>query len=394
MKRIITTVGTSIFSNYDNERKDMRDHLNGIKGKRHSRWQENQERIEEIRKAVSRWMAGNQNASAEISSTWKLKEQFAENCEVHLLCSDTIESRLAAEMVQKYFNTQGEIPVFFDPDDDVIKGLQVLDAHTFAQEGMVNLVKRFNVLALECGEFFTDDLVLNITGGYKGTIPYLTLLGQVYNIPIYYLFEDTHELLKIPQAPVDISWGLFAKYSELFKELAKGVEESWENYKRLHAVEDDFSSCVEEIKDDGSAMIALNAVGMIFWQRYQSFFLVYMPRGGKYWSEEKTRKKELLQSLQRLCKKLEDLRDRGVVLELYNDKELSHTRIRDTFVFKDCSGRFRIQYKPEGENLKIYNYFYIQDNSTDKLYSKWMEEQYDSLKEGKFDQVPLQKPRS
>ncbi|KLU60943.1 CRISPR-associated protein [Peptococcaceae bacterium CEB3] len=393
MKRIITTVGTSLFTNYDAERKDMKDHLAKLKGMRHSRWKENQERIDLVRKAVAHWMSGKRSASAEISSILKLKEQFAEVGEVRFLCSDTIESRLAAELVQEYFTLQEGVKVLFDAAADVIRGLQVEDARVFAQEGIINLVKRFGALAGEYGEFFTGDLLLNITGGYKGTIPYLTLLGQVYNIPIYYLFEDTDALLKIPQAPVDIYWGLFAKYSELFKELEKGVEVSWDDYKRFHAIEDDFSSCIEEISENGTGLIALNAVGMMFWQRFQSFFVVYLPRGGKYWDEEKTRKKELQQSLQRLYKRLKDLGDNGIALESYQDEELIHAKVKDSFVFKDSSGRFRIQYKPSGESLKVYNYFYIDDNSIDKLYSKRMEEQYDDLKRAKFDPIVLQKPR-
>ena len=394
MKRMITTVGTSLFANYDNERKDIRDHLAGIKGKRYSRWPENQERIELIRKAVTRWMSGNKNASAEISSILKLKDLLREDFEVHLLCSDTIESALAAEMIAEYFarDTHGGIEVHFDAKVDVIKGLQVNDARAFAQDGMINLVKRFVALAGEYGEF-TGDLVLNITGGHKGTIPYLTLLGQIYNVPIYYLFEDTDVLLKIPQAPIDIDWGSFAKYSASFKEVEKGVEDNWEHYKRVHSIEDDFSSCVEEIDADGTAMIALNAVGMMFWQRFQSFFVVYLPRGGKYWDEEKTKKKELQQSLQRLYKRLKDLRDNGVSLDTYTSDELDHVRIKDTFTFKDSSGRFRIQFKPEGEALIIYNYFYIKDAASDKLYSKWMTDQYDNLKESELDPVVLQKPR-
>lgn len=393
MKRMITTVGTSLFSNYNEERKDMKDHLAGIQRKRYSRWLDNQERIELIREAVTRWMAGNNNASAEISSILKLREQLREVLEVHLLCSDTIESALAAERIAEYFANDAHpgIQVHFDAKVDVIKGLQVEDANSFAQDGMINLVKRFGALAGEYGEY-TDDLVLNITGGYKGTIPYLTLLAQVYNVPIYYLFEDTDVVLKIPQAPVDIDWGSFAKYSAYFRELEEGVEDSWENYKRIHAIGDDFSSCVEEINTDGTSMIALNAVGMMFWQRFQSFFVVFFPRGGKYWDEEKTRKRELQKSLQRLYKKLKDLRENGISLETYKNEELVHTRIKESFVFKDSSGRFRIQYKPEGDTLIIYNYFYIQDNASDDLYSKWMTDQYDDLKESKLDPVVLNKP--
>ena len=118
--------------------------------------------------------------------TLKLKEKFG-GIKVHFMATDTILSSLSAEIVAKYLGNK-KIETNFDKERDVIRDLQIEDAKEFEKNGLVNLVDRVYRII---NEQYYENIILNITGGYKAIIPYMTIMGQVNNIPIYYIFEDT-----------------------------------------------------------------------------------------------------------------------------------------------------------------------------------------------------------
>jgi hypothetical protein len=53
-----------------------------------------------------------------------------------------------------------------------------------------------------------NDFILNISGGYKSIIPILTLIGQLYNCDLNYIYEDSEEIIQIKKLPInfDISF--------------------------------------------------------------------------------------------------------------------------------------------------------------------------------------------
>jgi len=111
--------------------------------------------------------------------------------------------------------------------DAVIKGLQVKNRDEFVRTGMVNLLNRIFRISND----FWDNIIINITAGYKATIPYLTVLAQINKCPIYYIFEDTDALVKIPNIPLNIDWNIFNKNEDWFFNLeSNGVIQ----FKRRH----------------------------------------------------------------------------------------------------------------------------------------------------------------
>ena len=58
---------------------------------------------------------------------------------------------------------------------------------------------------------------MNISGGYKAVIPVLTLLAQLEEIIIYYIYEDSTELIEIGNLPINFDWGIIEKYVEIIK---------------------------------------------------------------------------------------------------------------------------------------------------------------------------------
>jgi len=47
------------------------------------------------------------------------------------------------------------------------------------------------------------------TGGFKAQIAYSTLLGVLFNIPVYYIHEDFSELVELPSLPIHFDFSAF-----------------------------------------------------------------------------------------------------------------------------------------------------------------------------------------
>jgi putative CRISPR-associated protein (TIGR02619 family) len=272
MKTIITTVGTSIFTNYQKKRDDLNDKIKDLELKSYGNWDDWKDDIEIIRKTIDEWL-NNNDASAEIKSILKLKEGYSD-VSVYLIATDTILSALAAEIVGEYLK-QKNIEVLFDKSKDIIKELQVKDRNKFVKVGLSNLIKRLKSLM---GESY-EDMIFNITGGYKALIPFMTLMGQIYNIPICYIFEETDELIELPQAPVDFDFSVIEENYIAFQSLGKNQLPSSEEFERNFGT-DVFNklkneNLVEEIDEDEK--VNLTPLGIMLVKRYEELF-----NSGKY----------------------------------------------------------------------------------------------------------------
>jgi len=274
MKKIITPVGTSLFENYiESGRADtnFKTVYMGFKNnkERADKLDKEKNRIKEIKKVFNEeyFRDNNINASAEIKSLIKIKEKLKEDeLEIYLLYSDTALGRLAAEIIEEF------LPLYDDFGKAEIKikkieNLQIWDKKDF-KKGLINLILTIDKIA--GGDY--QDLIINITGGYKATIPYLTILAQVNRLPIYYIFEDTENLIEIPYIPIDVNYSIFEKHKDLFKKLEK--EKITEIPKGISEEErKDIVSLLEEAQP----YYSLNPLGIILWEKYkrnnESFYI-------------------------------------------------------------------------------------------------------------------------
>lgn len=348
---IVTTVGVSMFNNYRQHKPgDIDPIYNALEIKSAGEWESNQGRIEELRAKVGRWAHDDDNACAEIKSITKIIRQLKTKCIVRLLASDTILSRLAAEIIKDRLHGKEinglKVEVAFELDRDVIPGLQVHDRKLFERTGLIELVGRMDLM-------YSDNVVFNITGGYKGTIPYLSLIAMVNSIPLYYIFEGTDELIRIPQVPIDINWSMFEKYAYVLEKLEQGILD-WPQFKREHDIGEDFQACFWE--EDG--MAELNAIGRIFWERFKRFIRVKVPRGSHYFADKPGNRQQIETAVNQLHKRLtEIIKSNGLTSqkELLNfinglgDTDLRHgaNPARNLFIFKYTSGvHVRLVYRP------------------------------------------------
>ncbi|MCX7999647.1 MAG: hypothetical protein N3A69_11965 [Leptospiraceae bacterium] len=337
MKKIITTVGTSLFSNLVNQDSNYQD----LKDKLHEEWGLNQSEIEEIKNKLLKKLK-NKSDSAELQSIAKIKEELKDNLEIYLLATDTILSRLACELLQLKLPeiVNNNLVVHFNHKFDVIKGLQVKNRKNFEKEGLINLLNRIETIA----NGYWGNLIFNITGGYKAVIPYMTILAQVHSLTSYYTFEESKfELLRIPNLPLSINEAIFEKYWAEFEKLEA------EDTLTKKSFSDNFlkeaESCLE-IEED---LVCLNPLGVFLWRKYkEKFFFFYSP-------EEVFTEIQKQPNIQRILK-TKDL--------------VSKTQKKgDHFVYDDGDNTNRIFYFEEKGRIYIYKTFERNHDDYEKFIS-------------------------
>ncbi len=332
MKKIITTVGTSLFTKYNDEKNET---LNkDIKDESYSEYSAWEDEIQEIKEKLFPF-AKIDNACAELTSIMKLKEKY-EDIEVYLIATDTIESILICEVLVEVLDN-----VKFNPKYDVIDKLQVENYKDF-KEGLSNLINRLYSISAN----YYDDVILNITGGYKAVIPYLTIFGQVNSIPLYYVFENSDSLISIPKIPLSIDEGLFDKYWKEFEKLTKDeiVKKSSLNY--------DFLTNMESLLEIDNEFVALNPLGTILWRRYrEKFFIFYAPN-------------EILEEIE----KQSDIK-RILETKFWQETRESKTERKDGhLVYDDGKNVNRIFYFSDDDIIYVYKTF----NSGHDEYEKFI----------------------
>ena len=261
-KKIITMVGTSIFENYLEDNKDdnnFRNYVEPLKEKRANQYNDNLGRISQIKEKITQWINKKEKASAEIKSLLKLKEELKEDFEIYFLSSDTILSKLAGEILKDKLPSFGFSKVYLYE----IKGLQIWDRKEFNQ-GMVNMINKIYQIAKE----YWNNIVINITGGFKATIPYLTILAQVNRCPIYYIFENTDALIKISYIPLAIKWEVFERNEGFFAKLER--EEICEVPAGVELRDD-----VESLLEKADNLISLNSLGIVLREQYKLQFDIF-----------------------------------------------------------------------------------------------------------------------
>lgn len=346
---LITPVGTSLFTNYlDQNSGDSGFSRNyeTIKKLSASEWDSCVLEIDRLKTSCLQFIKDfKASASAELQSIAKIRDALDGDIdiEVRLLASDTIASRLAAEILAEkaYLVLKENIQI---QDVEVIEGLQVEDHKVFSNTGMTKLIEKINEISWG-GNW--PALAINITGGFKATLPYLTILAQLKRVPLYYNFEDTDALIKIPQAPLVIDWGLIERYSDVLWQIYDGIE-NWQAFQNQNyqAVQD-LEAFIEVDGEDA----LLSPIGKIFWDEYQLYFVVKLP-GGSYYRYNSSDRQLIDNAIEELYERLDTVLSDTTLLDadqnnyyqkirdLGHNDDLNHTGQiprREIFIFKSTS---------------------------------------------------------
>ena len=236
-KTIIATVGTSIVQNYlevdvkifyGDSYVNIKEYWEELENLGANQYKKKIQFVEEISDAIKKmWFSNikkkgggfeknegknNPNASAEISSFIKLFNQLndSEKFEIKLLYSDTLHSKIAAELLEEYLNSYYKDKVA-SVEKILIENLRVDKKDNF-ENGLKKFVAVFlKIINPNKSPLFlsnnnlkeiNDKFIFVISGGYKALLPYITIFSMLSNIKMYYLFEKSNELLEVPSLPL------------------------------------------------------------------------------------------------------------------------------------------------------------------------------------------------
>ncbi|MCR4416744.1 MAG: hypothetical protein NUV92_03245 [Ignavibacteria bacterium] len=380
MKKIITMVGTSLFENYLSDNTSDREFVNyleDLNDKPAKEYDNEETRVKKIRNKIIGWFErkkDKENISAEIKSLVKLKDNLNSYLEIHLLSSDTVLSYLAGNLIQDFITKLG-----FDGNlikSHLVKDLQVWDKNNF-NNGLVNLLNKIYQIVND----YWDDVIINITGGYKAVIPYLTIFAQVHQRPIYYIFEKTDALISISPIPIDISWGIFDKHMNILYKLEK------EGIAELNNIPVEDLSSILSFLEKADNYFALNPLGITLWEKYKKKYdLFYLSHFVERDLNKARDNSIIINSLRELKRRL---------LSNPEDPDLNHKLVNidlkhfKCFKHKENSLQVRIFYKTS-ERRTIYNskeidiyvgsiFIGYETHNSDSEYVKAFENQIDQI---------------
>lgn len=200
-RTIICTVGTSV--------------ANGCKSiqsyyQRTSAWEEDVSDLKnEIQSRLDALLASNEmrmRACAEIHSLHHLGCSGSD--EVFLFTSDTAEGKACGEIVcstiKKLFDLK-EVRLKMVPD------LQARDGERLKKRGIPNLINQMTPILQDPQKRYSGGVILNPTGGFKGVVPFMTVLGMLYGAKVVYMFEFSNQLVTLPPLPVTLDLELFER---------------------------------------------------------------------------------------------------------------------------------------------------------------------------------------
>lgn len=208
---IITTVGTSLIENDEIG-------TNGLTDKTFSQRDEKVLYYIKTDGRLSNLITSSKKCditlSAEITSITKIQEQLQKPVIVHLVCTDTILSPLCAKYIKEWLlkpehKTKWqitEVKFEWQYGNHIVEGLRLkskssgTEVTAFKETGIKNLIKALNSVE--------GDVCINITGGYKGVIPIMTMYAQIKKLPIMYTYEGSEEVIEInnENLPMSFDW--------------------------------------------------------------------------------------------------------------------------------------------------------------------------------------------
>jgi hypothetical protein len=77
---------------------------------------------------------------------------------------------------------------------------------------------------------YSYEIIINPTGGYKGIVPFLTVLGMIYGKYSVYLFEFSQELIKLPPLPLTFNLDLYERVKYALKYIDQEIAITQDEY--------------------------------------------------------------------------------------------------------------------------------------------------------------------
>ncbi len=261
-RTLICTVGTSLFNNIKNLRKEPKDlpenwalidqsHANG-------RWSELARELGKLDPAENRLCGAEVNA---IEQTLKRGRLPLER--ICFLVSDTEDGRDTGELLEHYYRRRKDTNLK-DIESKVVEGLQDKEPKRFKTQGLRSLVRAIGDIVQRAGG--PEYVAVDATGGYKAQIAVAVLTGQVLDMPVFYKYDGFSEFIDFPPLPVSFDYDLLGRYAGVLSlfESGKAMAE-----KELPKIDDKLLSLLVEVEVDGDKLYELGPMGQIYLTGYR-----------------------------------------------------------------------------------------------------------------------------
>jgi len=118
--------------------------------------------------------------------------------------------------------------------------------------------------------------VINATGGFKAMVVYATVVGMLFGVPVYYVFESFEHKIDLVPLPLDWNLDFVAEHREFFEWIADDWKPASEVERRLQAY-GEAAKQVRMLLEDSNGHFALSAFGQAVWNRWRQFELTPPP---------------------------------------------------------------------------------------------------------------------
>ncbi|MCS6806988.1 MAG: putative CRISPR-associated protein [Acidobacteriota bacterium] len=235
MRTILVTVGTSLLSN---ARRDLK-----------VEQPSDQQLANYLRHTAA------EKATAETNSLSRL---LKEGDHVVFLHSQTDEGKLCAEALRRHYKGEGYQACMREVPD-----LTYTESR-FKMRGLRSLVaKLIELIRHERQE--ERQVLINATGGFKAEIAYATLVGLLFDVPVYYIHEAFREIIEMPPTPISWDYTLLANYEEFFEWINGDYRPTVEVDRRLRGLPDEIRLLLTE--EEG--FTSLSPAGEAFYEAYR-----------------------------------------------------------------------------------------------------------------------------
>lgn len=232
MRTIIATVGTSLLTNAERAGKgnDLQTYL----------------RFTEPEKA-----------SAETNSLSRLLQ---EGDRIVFLHSQTEEGKRAADALATFYRNNGHPAELREVAD-----LQYRESR-FKMRGLRALVATL-IETIRNERKQDREVLINATGGFKAEIAYATLVGLLFDVPVYYIHEVFREIIELPPTPISWDYSLMDTYSDFFEWISADLRSAGDVDRRLRPLPDEIKLLLAE--EGGFTM--LSPTGEAFYEAYKAW---------------------------------------------------------------------------------------------------------------------------
>jgi putative CRISPR-associated protein (TIGR02619 family) len=195
-----------------------------------------------------------EKASAETNSLSRLLQT---DDRIGFLHSQTDDGKRCAETLRRHYEGEGyvadlrEVPdLTYTESRFKMRGLRSLVAT------LIDLIRNERKQGRE--------VLVNATGGFKAEIAYATLVGLLFDVPVYYIHEVFRDIIEMPPTPISWDYSLLADYEEFFEWVFERDRPTGEVEARLKGLPAEVRLLLTEVDD----VTILSPTGEAFYEAY------------------------------------------------------------------------------------------------------------------------------